>query len=192
MQGLKFSFLLFALLFPLDRNLNEKTSTHKFKAFLKKFQPISLPLRVNTSCYSPDTSTSVRLDPKTDSLFLEPNEGMASSIGILPDTSHCYVVIYCVAANCWMPKLAVYSKKGIPLSREQIAFACGADCGYECSDSLVVNSINDITQTYVQEFYTCGSLKEKDKNRKKSVKIFNYSVDQNGMINMTSKFTKVP
>ena len=92
-----------------------------------------------------------------DSIFIK-YLGPAVAIGLLPDTSKYYPVVYCTAAACYLPTLAVFSKNGFLISEAQISNGCGSDCGYNCSDSLFINSISDIKLKLSQEFYSCDSI----------------------------------
>ncbi len=184
MRNLRILLLIVPLLVSCGKRSNgnrEQSRQAQFKLFLRNFKELTLPFKANTSCYYPDSTTSIRLDQANDTLFL--GKGMHTSVGILPDTSDFYVLIYCGAAACWLPQLAVYSKGGDLLSEDQISNGCGSDCGYSCSDSLVINSITNIVVTFKSESFDCDSLsRETPGTRQRIVKISNYSIDRSGKI----------
>ena len=111
----------------------------------------------STGCYEPDSTTSVSLDIETDSVYIK-YVGPAITIGMLPDTARFYVVIYCTAAACYMPVLAVYTKNGLLIDKKEISMGCGAGVGYTCSEVLCINSLNDISVVYTQEFFEVDSF----------------------------------
>ena len=148
---------------------------------------LPLPFIASMGCYEPDKNLSVELDLGNDSLFVQ-SPGV--SVGMFPDTTSFYALIYCGEAACYMPMLGVFSKEGKKLGEEQISNGCGADCGYTCSDSLVVKSMNDITVTFIQESYTCDSLsKETPGTWERTVDVSRYSVNNLGRIKKTSTHT---
>ena len=154
----------------------------KFRRFIKKFKPLQLPLTASTSCYNPDTTYCFNLDMDNDSLFVGNIMGM--SIGIFPDTTLFYALVYCGAAECYMPMLAVYSKDGKRISNESIANGCGCGLGYICSDSLVIKSMTDITQFFNEEVVEIDSTgKEIESTRKKTIDINKFDIDNTGKIN---------
>ena len=112
------------------------------------------------------------------------------SIGMLPDTSQYYVLVYAGVASCYIPMLDVYSKEGRLISKEQISNGCGGDCGYKCEDVLVITSINDIEETFTEESYTCDSLgKETPGTWEKTVDVNKFSVNKLGKISKTVSHT---
>ena len=156
----------------------------KFKTFISKFKPISFPLEMNTDCYSPDSATSVKLDMKNDSIFLNGYIGPAYATGIFPDTTNIYAVLYCVAATCYYPSIATYAKDGSLIDFKQISFGCGAGMGYECSENIIINSSDNILVTSALTYYDTDSLgNEINDSKQKTVEIFQYIVERNGVIN---------
>ena len=160
----------------------ENISSTRFKKYISKFKTLQLPFIANTSCYSPDSSLSVPLNMDNDSSFIG-FVGPASTIGMLPDTSKYYVVIYCTAAACYLPTLAVYSKNGKRLDSKPISKGCGADVGYACSEILEVKSTNEIVVTLTEENFKIDNLgNEILGTRKKVLKINRYTVNTKGKI----------
>lgn len=136
----------------------------------------------STSCYEPDSSISRKLDDGYDSLFIKYFGGNIT-VGMFPDTSNFIALIYCAAAECYMPILTVYSKDGKVLSEEQISTGCGMGCGYVCSDTLVINSMTDIKLTNIVESYTCDSLGNETKGTwKRTIDITKFSINKFGLI----------
>lgn len=169
-----------------SKQTNSDTLTH-FKHFLDKFKMLSLPFIANTSCYEPDKNLSVKFDLDNNSLFVK-SPGV--SVGMFSDTTSYYALIYCGEAACYMPILAVFSKEGKQLSEEEISHGCGSDCGYSCLDSLIINSMSDMTLMYIKESYTCDSVgKETPGTWEKTVDISKYSINKLGKIKKTSTHT---
>ncbi len=156
-----------------------------FRKFLNKFEMLHLPFIANTNCYEPDSNISRKLDDGNDSMFIK-NFGSNITVGFFPDTSNFYALIYCAAAECYMPILAVYSKKGRLLSEEQISTGCGAGCGYFCSDTLEVNSMTDLKLKNIVESYKCDSLGNETKGTwRRTVDFTKFSIDHVGIIKKT-------
>jgi hypothetical protein len=159
------------------------------KKFKNKFKILTLPFCANTSCYEPDSASSLRLYPPDDSLFAKYSE-VAVTIGLLPDTTNFYAFIFCRAAECYLPILLVISKDGKRLNEEPISNGCGADCGYKCSDSLVIKSMSDIVLTNITESYECDSLgNETPGTWEKKVDVSMFSIDKYGKIKKTNSHT---
>ena len=122
-----------------------------------------------------------------DSTFIN-YSGPAVTIGMLPDTSRFYTVIYCTAAACYMPVLTVFSKKGDVISRKEISKGCGSDVGYMCSENLEIKSQSKIIVTRTEESFKYDvSNKEILGSRKKVVNIYTYSIGKNGAIKVKQK-----
>jgi hypothetical protein len=173
-----------------SNNINNQTKRDnsdtliKFRQFLKKFKPLALPFYASTGCYEPDSINSIKLDMDNDSLFV--GNIMGVSVGIFPDTTVFNALIYCGAAECYMPILAVYSKSGRKLSEEPIVNGCGSGPGYMCSDSLVIRSMIDITQIFKEETVEIDSVgNEMERTRKKTIRISKFNLDNTGKINKT-------
>ncbi|HCW06602.1 MAG TPA: hypothetical protein DGG95_04460, partial [Cytophagales bacterium] len=111
----------------------------------------------------------------------EQNEYMGISVGILPDSSNNYKLVYCVAASCWMPQLAIFSKEGRLISKEQIAQGCGSDCGYGCKDSLIISSSSELKQIFEEWEYDCKQEDQLAKMKIRTVEI-TYVIGNSGKI----------
>lgn len=169
------------------KKLNKAT---RFKKYISKFKLLKFPFEVNTDCYSPEESDYCKFDKINDSQFIfEPEINIA--IGLLPDTSNFYAVIYATPTVCYLPILAIYSKKGKLIDKESIGNGCGSDCGYTCSDKLIINSLSNITIKNVIEMYECDSLGEETPGSwKKMIEIKKCSVDNYGKIKSKVTSTK--
>jgi len=158
----------------------------KFGQFISKFKLLSYPFTANTSCYEPDTVLSVPLDMDNDSIFIR-YVGPGVTVGMLPDTSDFYVVIYCIAAACYIPQLAVYSKNGEILSMQKISKGCGAGQGYTCLETLTINSLKDIIVINNEEQYDSDSSGiEISDTHKKTVYTNKYSINEKGIIEVVT------
>jgi hypothetical protein len=165
---------------------NDTITLRKFSGFISKFKLLSYPFTANTTCYNQDTVLSVSLDTDNDSLFTR-YAGPGITVGMLPDTSKFYAVIYCTAAACYIPTLAVYSKNGKLLSKKEISKGCGAGMGYVCSETLTIKSVKDIICSNVEELFNCDSSgKEILGTRKKTIDTSKYSIGENGMITVAN------
>lgn len=162
----------------------------KFKRFISKFRLISLPYTINTDCFSPSKSLYRTFNSQNDSLFIkETNHNIA--LGLLPDTSNFFAVIYCAPATCYIPTLATYSKNGQLLSEEQIGNGCGADCGYTCFDYVKINSLEDIVLVNSIEMFECDSLAQETPGTwEKTVEIKRISLNNKGKITASVSQTK--
>ena len=109
--------------------------------------------------------------------------GPAITIGLLPDTSNYYSVIYCISAGCYLPTLAVFNKKGTRISKSQIANSCGAGQGYYCSDSLIIDENISITHIQVEAnfSYDQTGLKIPESEQRKTL-IEHFIIDNSGQI----------
>jgi hypothetical protein len=155
----------------------------QFKTFINRFTVLSIPFAANTSCYTPDSLICVPLDMNNDSTFID-YVGSAVTIGLMPDTADFYAVIYCTAAACYMPTLAVFSKEGKRLSKEQISNGCGFAAGYRCADSLIINSILDIKNKLIEESFNYDKNGNEIPNSlTRNITIDHFSIDQSGRIN---------
>lgn len=161
----------------------------KFEKFISKFKKLSFPFKVNTSCYSPDSLLNIPLEMDNDSTFLN-YSGPAITMGVLPDTSRFYAVIYCTAAACYLPVLAVFSKDGNVISRKEISSGCGSDVGYVCSEILEIKSQNKITVKRMEEtFKNDEPSKGIHRSIEKTIHTYTYTITKNGMIKVKHKIT---
>lgn len=157
----------------------------KFKKFISKFKILPLPFVANTGYYEPDSSLSVPLDMDSDSIFIG-YIGPGVTVGMLPDTSKFYAIIYCTAAACYMPVLAVYSKNGTLIDKKEISKGCGAGVGYICSEVLTIKSLNDITVVYIQESFDVDNFGNEVKGTNKKKKdTYKYSIEKAGVIRVS-------
>jgi hypothetical protein len=121
----------------------------------------------------------------TDSIFIG-YIGPGVTVGMLPDTSEFYAIIYCTAAACYMPVLAVYSKNGTLIDKKEISKGCGAGAGYICSEVLKIKSLNDITVVYTQESFDVDNFGNEVKGtNKKEIDTYKYSIEKEGTISVS-------
>jgi hypothetical protein len=161
---------------------HEDPSNKAFKTFIQRFKTLQIPLALNSSCFEPDSSISVKLDMDNDSIFID-YKGPAVTIGLFPDTINFYAVIYCTAAACYMPTLAVFSKNGERLSIEQISHGCGTDLGYKCIDSLLIYSMTNIKSKLIEDRYSIDNTGNPIMNTlTRSITIDEFSINKKGLI----------
>lgn len=131
-----------------------------FIVTLNKFKILDSNFILNNECFYPEEDCKYcnRIDTKNDLPYFYKKQSMATSIGLLPDTSRFYVLLYCEAAECYVPSLAVYTKQGILIDDKPIHFLYGSDCGYENSNLVSLKSKNILQSKYQEESYSCDSL----------------------------------
>jgi hypothetical protein len=167
---------------------NNNDTIVKFKSFISKFKPLSLPLELNTSYFGHIIGISEDLDMGNDSIFLDGYIGPAITIGMFPDTTDVYAVLYCVAAANYYPCIATYTKTGRLINFQRISSGCGAGMGYKCSEKIIINSSNDITTIFDESYYDTDSLGNNIINsRERTIDIYQYAIDSNGFINVIHK-----
>lgn len=155
----------------------------RFKTFLKEFQPLSSNAVFNTTCFdASEYKNCHQLNRELYKQFLNGYEGPALSVGYLKDTSNFYSVIYCTAAACYLPNLAVYDHSGKLLQTMLIASGCGSGMGYECEEMVKLNGGNQITTFRKEKFYECDSLGQK---------IFSSLEENNSKIRYTIKGSRI-
>ena len=166
---------------PLKPNENLER-LNSFKTFINKFKVLTIPFVAETNCYEPDSSICFPLDMDNDSIFID-YVGPAITIGLFPDTSIFYAVLYCQAASCYMPTLVVFSKDGKRLSKEEISNGCSPSPGYRCSDSLTINSMTDIEQKLNEETFKLDENgNEMPGTSRAELLISHFSIDKSGQI----------
>ena len=155
----------------------------RFKTFLKEFQPLSSNAVFNTTCFdASEYKNCHQLNSDIYKQFFNFFEGPALSVGYLKDTSNFYSVIYCTAAACYLPNLAVYDHSGKLLQTMLIASGCGSGMGYECEEMVKLNGGNQITTFRKEKFYECDSLGQK---------IFSSLEENNSKIRYTIKGSRI-
>jgi len=87
-----------------------------------------------------------------DSTFID-FVGPCITIGLMPDTSKYFKVIYGIGATCYVPNIAIYKKDGTIISKEQLAFGCGVGPGYQCYDSVYISSKNEIIHKKIEHSF---------------------------------------
>ena len=169
--------------------VEHSSNLKSFKTFIQRFKMLPIPLDLNTSCYAPDSTNSVNLDMENDSVFID-YVGPAVTVGLFPDTTNFYAVIYCTAAECYLPTLAVFTKDGKRLSIEQISHGCGTDQGYRCTDSLIINSMTDIKSKLIEDNYKVDKDGKSISNTlSRFITIDEFAITKTGLI--TKKTNKI-
>ena len=179
--GIYFLLILTMLSFRFSGTWTNKP----FKHTLSKFKMLDQNFKFDYICFSPeeDCKSCKRIDTKNDHPYFRQNEAMSSSIGILPDTSKFYMLLYCSAAACYVPSLAVFNKEGKLLDNKEINFDLGADCGFKNSNRVTLKSKNQLQSEYFEESYQCDSLgKPTPGTWVKFEEIYTYSVDSKGKV----------
>lgn len=134
----------------------------RFNEFLKEFQPLSSNTVFNTTCFDASKNKNCHeLNSAVYKQFLNGYEGPALSVGYLKDASNFYSIIYCTAAACYLPNLAVYNHSGKLLQTMQIASGCGSGMGYECEEMVKLRGENQIITMRKEKFFQCDSLGQK-------------------------------
>jgi hypothetical protein len=109
--------------------------------------------------------------------------GPCITIGILPDTSSFFKVLFGIGATCYIPNIAIYKKDGTKVSEEQLAFGCGAGPGYECYDSILINTNDEITHKRLEySFQPDKDFQDIKESASKEVIITKYKITKQGHI----------
>jgi hypothetical protein len=158
-------------------NIDQK----KFRTFIHRFKALDLPYSFDKLCIL-DSNINVDLEMDNDSSFIG-FVGPCITIGLLPDTSKFYTVLYGIGATCYLPMLAVYKKDGTNISHEQLADGCGVGPGYECFDSIFVITNNLISHKKIEYTYNDTlSFREAKASANKTVLTHSFFITQNGQI----------
>jgi len=117
---------------------NSPTKADHFKAFVEKVGYVNLP-------YSHDLDIDeeeykYQIDVKsTDSLFFDNYENLI--IGVLPDTSGFYAILYYIIGDDLYPALKTFDKNGEEIDKQIICYGNCAGCDYECDFCSEVTTI---------------------------------------------------
>jgi hypothetical protein len=163
-----------------------------FKQFLKKFDRLSLPLRLRPS---DDLTTDglPEIDGHTiDTLFIHTPEDICWAYGLLPDTSTVYQLVWLAPADTYQPFLTTFSKTGKKISEAHIGIGgCGADCGFECSETVLINKDLSI---YAADTVSTSKCDEQGNiikgTTRKYVRFTTGNVAADGQIKMTEETEK--
>jgi hypothetical protein len=157
----------------------------KFKGFISKFRILSLPYSADPSNYNPD-SLHISLDMDNDSIFVG-FVGPGVAVGMFPDTSKFFAIIYCYATYIYFPRLSVYSKDGRLIDEKNITQCDGSEIGYNCSEILKINSMKDITVIRMKEKFEYDSNGNRIKETyRKEIWTTQYSIGETGTININT------
>ncbi|WP_460913846.1 hypothetical protein [Spirosoma areae] len=110
-----------------------------FRQFRQKFRVLSVPLTVNTTGnFSPETFPEINPN-STDTLFVNNPDTPSRCFGMLPDTTQYYGLIWLAPAEIYQVVLSTFTKAGDKISERQVAVGgCGEDCGFSCSETLLI------------------------------------------------------
>ena len=178
-------FLVIVGLFSCSTGILKNKQTKDFRFTLNKFKVIDDSFEINSQCIFPekDIKEAKRIDTENDCDFFKTKESMPVSIGMLPDTSNYYILIYGQAAACYIPQLAVFSKKGKLVDEHPIFYGGGAGCGYRWTSSVQLKSKNKLISKYYEERYECDSLSNPMAGTwNKYEDIYSYSISSKGKI----------
>ena len=137
--------------------INVSCSTHKdnrqvvappkaFRQLLKKFKPLTLPLTLNTTGqFSPETFPEITA---TDTVFIKSPDAPGRCFGLLPDTSRYYGLVWLAPAEVYQVRLSTFTKTGEKIGERALAVGeCGDDCGFSCSETLLIHANCSIYST---------------------------------------------
>jgi hypothetical protein len=181
----KIGAYLFLILMILSFRCSRTKTNKPFKHTLSKFKMLDQNFKFDYICFYPeeDCKNCKRIDTKKDHPYFRKNEAMSTSIGMLPDTSKFYMLLYCNAAACYVPSLAIFTKEGKLIDDKEINYELGADCGFKNSNKVTLKSKNQLQSEYVEESYQCDSLgKPTPGTWVKFEETYVYSVNKNGKI----------
>jgi hypothetical protein len=110
-----------------------------FREFLKKFKPTSLPFRLRPSEELSVDGLAELSGATSDTLFIHTEEDINYAFVMLPDTSRVYQLVWLAPADTYQAFLSTFSKSGVKISEAHIGIGgCGADCGFECSETVLI------------------------------------------------------
>lgn len=170
---------------PNDSKVSKsKLAFHKF---LSKFEMLKLPLKITPG------RTSVRLYNKLDSTDrnftgYKENETLYA-LGMLPDTSGCFKVIWFQPADDYYPVLATFTKSGKKIKQEDIGVGgCGVDCCFECKETIVIQKDMGIYSVDSAKYTACDSGCHQPADR--FIEYKTGKITRNGKIKMSAQFRK--
>ncbi|QIP12739.1 hypothetical protein G8759_08930 [Spirosoma aureum] len=121
------------------KSIPETAKGKAFHKFLQKFRVLALPMEIrSTADFSPEIFPAT--DPNsTDTLFINNPDTPNRCFGILPDTATVYRVVWLAPAEIYRVMLSTFTKSGEKISERQLAIgACGDDCGFSCTETLLI------------------------------------------------------
>jgi hypothetical protein len=160
---------------------NPNIDRQKFNTFINRFKVLDLPYSFDQLC-TIDSTLNVKLDMDNDSSFIG-FVGPCITIGILPDTSNFFKVLYGIGATCYIPNIAIFNKNGTKVSEDQLAFGCGAGPGYECYDSVLIKTNDEIIHKRLEYiFQPDKDFQDVKDSASKEVNITKYKITKQGHI----------
>jgi hypothetical protein len=160
---------------------DSKIDRQKFDTFINRFKVLKLPYSFDQLCII-DSTINVELDMDNDSTFIG-FVGPCITIGILPDTSRFFKILFGIGATCYIPNIAIFKKDGTKVSEEQLAFGCGAGPGYACYDSVYINTNDEIIHKRLEySFQPDKNFQDVKDSASKEVNITKYKITKQGHI----------
>jgi hypothetical protein len=135
-----------------------------------------------------------RINPKSnDTLFF--SEGNGLLIGVLPDTTSYFGILYYKIGDALCPSLRTFDKNGKLISDRSISFGICAGCDCECdscSDSITITKDLDIKMFNYLKSTKCDSLGKKIPGTT-NCKVITIEglVDKTGEIKMKEKVERI-
>ncbi|MBL8000862.1 MAG: hypothetical protein JNL05_02765 [Flavobacteriales bacterium] len=122
-----------------------------FARLKRRLPPVSLPFRCALSGPEPRYMT---LAPREQRLLNGTNEEQGVAIGLLPDTTVAFHVLWLGAADSWLPMITTFSKQDRRLSIEGLVIGqCGGpEPCYTCSETVTIgNDLSVLTTDTVRD-----------------------------------------
>ena len=173
---------------PIDQTLTapDMQKEEAFRRFRQKFRVLSLPLQLNlTGDFSPESYPALT-PATTDSLFVKSPDTPVRCLGMLPDTTNFYGIVWLAPAEVYQVVLSTFTKKGEMINERQLGVGgCGTDCGFMCSETLLIRPDNTIYSADSVASSICNEAGEILRGTtKKYVKMITGSVQVNGKIDL--------
>ena len=134
---------------------NSPTKADHFKAFIEKVGYINLPYSHDLNL--DEENYNYQIDEKsTDSLFFDNYENLI--IGVLPNTSDFYAILYFAIGDDLYPALKTFNKNGEKIDDQKICYGycAGCDCDCDsCADITTIDADFKITMNYAIKATEC-------------------------------------
>lgn len=157
----------------------------QFEKFLKKFQPMALPLTIKTLDIEPGTTE--RKITQKDSLFIRtrfPNETWA--LGMLSDTSTTIQLLWLEPAEMYNPVLTTFTKGGQKISEQHLSVgSCGADCCFTCDEYIYIRKDRSIYGVDSIKSCVCDEKGPKKSTMKRYIRYVTGQIGADGKISLS-------
>ena len=118
--------------------------------FLKEELPV-----IFKSCDSPITGL-YQFDGKSFSKF---SQEYSLSLNQVPSNGNYIALITLAATECYLPILTTYDNNGEKIDEKKLSLGyCGSDCGYDCSEFMIINEDYTIYVSDTISSSECDSL----------------------------------